>query len=71
MSKAEHYHFHKDCKYYPECTEELIKNQGHEVIKFVCPVGGVGYYYKGDLHTIKWECGAFEPYQEEIKLWAE
>lgn len=68
MSKAENYYFHRDCKYFPECTEELAKNQGHEVIKFTCPVGGVGYYYKGYLHAIKWECVAFEPYQEELSL---
>lgn len=60
------YHFHKDCKYFPECTEELTRNQGHEVIKFTCPAGGVGYYYKGDLHSIKWECGAWEPMQMDI-----
>lgn len=60
------YHFHKDCKYFPECTEELTRNQGHEVIKFTCPAGGVGYYYKGDLHSIKWECGAYEPMQMDI-----
>ena len=60
------YHFHKDCKYFPECTEELVKNQGHEVIKFSCPAVGVRYYYKCDLHTIKWDCGAFEPLQMSL-----
>lgn len=60
------YHFHKDCKHFPECTEELTRNQGHEVIKFTCPAGGVGYYYKGDLHSIKWDCGAYEPMQMDI-----
>jgi ssDNA-binding Zn-finger/Zn-ribbon topoisomerase 1 len=60
------YHFHKDCKHFPECTEELTRNQGHEVIKFICPAGGVVYYYKGDLHSIKWDCGAYEPSQTDI-----
>lgn len=68
VAKAEYYHFHKDCTYYPDCTEELTKNMGHDVIKFTCPKGGVGYYYKGDLHTIKWECAYFQPYQQELSL---
>lgn len=66
MSASEHYHFHKDCKYFPECTEELIKDGQHEVIKFTCPVVGTRQYYKGDLHTIKWECACFEPFQNSL-----
>lgn len=68
MSKMEYYHFHKDCKYYPECTETPVKQGRHECIRFECPVGGRQLYYKNDLHTIKWECGAFVPYQEELKI---
>lgn len=68
MSKSKYYHFHKDCKHFPECTEELTRNQGHEVIKFTCPAVGTRMYYKNDLHTIKWECAMFEPYQEELNL---
>lgn len=68
MNLSECYHFHKDCKYFLECTEEVVRNQGHEVIKFTCPRVGPRMYYKGDLHTIKWDCACFEPYQEELNL---
>ena len=47
------YHFERDCKYFPECTVETIKQGRHEIVKVTCPVGGTGYYYKGDLHSIK------------------
>ena len=70
----DNYHFHKDCKYYPQCTEELVKEGKLERIKFTCPM--LKYpvqYFKGDIHTIKWECGQFEPYQpnflEEQAAW--
>ena len=67
MSKSEYYHFHKDCKYYPQCTETPVKDGWHECIDFYCPaLGEHQRYYKNDLHTIKWECGAFEPYQETL-----
>ena len=68
MSNMNDYHFHKDCKYFSECTEEIVKDGRHEVIKFTCPVGGVGHYYKGDLHTIKWDLPCFEPYQESLQF---
>ena len=67
MPIGDRYHFHKDCKYYPKCTEEVIKNGKQELIKFTCPM--LEYpqtYYKGDIHTIKWECHAYEPYQQTL-----
>ena len=69
MSIGDRYHFHKDCMYYPQCTEELIKEGRQELIKFTCPM--LKYpqrYYKGDLHTIKWECSKFEPYQIKMEV---
>ena len=66
MSNTEYYHFHKDCKYYPQCTETPVKYERHECIQFECPVAGKSLYYKNDLHTIKWECTMFEPYQESL-----
>ena len=60
------YHFHKDCKYYYECTQELIKKDGHELIKLVCPKGGVTWYYKSDINAVKWDSPCFEPYQTNI-----
>ena len=66
-SLRDFYHFHKDCKYYPQCTEELVKNGKKELVKFTCPM--LKYpitYYKNDIHKIKWDCGHFEPYQNEM-----
>ena len=67
MSKIDNYHFHKDCKYYPQCTETPVRDGRHECIRFYCPAMNENQmYYKNDLHTIKWECGRFEPYQENL-----
>ena len=63
---SEYYHFHKDCKHFPQCTETSVKDGRHECIDFWCPVVGKRRYYKNDLHTIKWECAQFEPYQETL-----
>lgn len=63
------YHFHKDCKYYPECTEEPVKAGKHELILFRCPRGNDNrgsLYYKSDLHTIKDSCPVFEPMQTSL-----
>lgn len=61
------YHFHKDCKYYPNCTEKLVKKGKSEYIEFTCPM--LRYpvtYYKRDIHTIKWSCPEFEAYQPTL-----
>lgn len=64
MALRDLYHFHKDCKYYPQCTEEIVKKGKQELIKFTCPALKYSQlYYKGDIHTIKWDCLKFEPYQ--------
>lgn len=62
------YHFERDCVHFPECTEEIIKQGRHEVVKVTCPVGGTGYYYKGDLHSIKWEHPCFEEAQMTLPI---
>lgn len=68
MVNPANYHFHKDCKYYPQCTEELVKKGRQELIKFTCPMLKYSQtYYKSDLHSIKWECTKFEPYQITIE----
>lgn len=66
MNKDDSYHFHKDCAYYPQCTEEIVKNASGKAVKFTCPMGGTANYYLGDLHTIKWECKHFKPYQQDL-----
>lgn len=61
------YHFHKDCKYYSECTEVSFKEGKHKYIKFICPqLKHPQKYYPNDLHTIKYSCDSFEPYQESL-----
>ena len=68
MSKSNTYHFHKDCKYYPQCTEETVQKGRQELIKFTCPMLKYpALYYKQDIHTIKWECLEFEPYQTSLE----
>lgn len=58
------YHFHKDCKFYPECKEQLVTRGSAELIEFTCPMlKHPQIYYKGDVHSIKWQCSAFEPAQ--------
>ena len=64
MGIADTYHFHKDCKYYPECTEEIVTKGKQKFIQFTCPkLKYPQLYYKGDLHSIKWQCFSFEPLQ--------
>ena len=64
MATGDTYHFHKDCKYYSQCTEKLVKRGKQEFVEFRCPMNKYPVlYYKRDIHTIKWQCGAFEPYQ--------
>lgn len=61
------YHFHKDCKYYPQCTEETITEGKHTFVRFTCPrINRTQKYYPGDIHTIKFSCGLFEPYQDNL-----
>lgn len=61
------YHFHKDCKYYPQCTEEVITEGKHKFDRFTCPrINVTQKYYQGDLHTIKISCSGFEPYQDNL-----
>lgn len=69
MSISDTYHFHKDCKYYPECTEEIVKNGKQELVKFTCPKsnGHSSLYYKSDIHSIMWQCPGFEPYQPTLE----
>lgn len=62
------YHFERDCVHFPECREEIIKQGRHEIVKLTCPVGGTSYYYKGDMHAIKWENPCFEPSQMELPI---
>jgi len=69
MAIADRYHFHKECKYYPQCTEELVINGKQELIKFICPkLQHPQLYYKSDIHTIKWCCNQFEPYQQTLNF---
>ena len=68
MTEKDTYHFHKDCKYYPQCTEREVKKGKTELIEFTCPM--LKYpetYYKNDIHKIKWQCFQFEPYQTRIE----
>lgn len=61
------YQFHKDCKYYPQCTETEFRVGKHNYIRFTCPMLERSQkYYPGDLHTIKWPCSKFEPYQDDL-----
>lgn len=67
MIKTEHYHFHRDCMYYNEENVKKIKEGKREYITFYCPkTGHTSKYYVGDFHTIRWECGAFEPTQPTL-----
>ncbi len=64
---SDNYYFHKDCKYYPKCTEETIKEGKREYVRFNCPAFGRSLkYYPGDVHTIKISCSKFEPYQRSL-----
>ena len=48
------WHFHKECKYYPQCTERVEKEGKHEYIRFSCPaLKQTLKYYPSDVHTIK------------------
>lgn len=68
MGICDYYHFHKDCKYYEKCTEEIVMQGKQKRIKFTCPqLQYPQLYYINDLHTIKWECGLFEPKQKDLK----
>ena len=61
------WHFHKDCKYYPQCTERVEKEGKHEYIRFTCPaLKQTLKYYPSDVHTIKISCSKFEPYQQDL-----
>jgi hypothetical protein len=61
------YHFHKDCKYYPQCTEEVIKDGKQKYVRFVCPALTQSLkYYPNDVHAIKISCSKFEPYQQSL-----
>jgi predicted esterase YcpF (UPF0227 family) len=65
--KEDIYHFHRDCKYYSGCKEEAIKEGKHKYIKFTCPaLERPQKYYTNDLHTIKFSCLKFEPYQKNL-----
>ena len=69
MANKDNYHFHKDCAYYPESTERIVKEGKSKRIEFFCPAYNNGrptLYYLGDLHTIKWACPCFEPYQQTL-----
>lgn len=67
--KYDIYHFHKDCKYYAQCKEEVVYQGKSKRIRFSCPkMKHSQLYVPGDLHTIKWECDEFEPYQETLEL---
>lgn len=60
------YHFHKDCKWWAECSTELVKKGKREFIGFRCPKGTQGkisLFYKGDLEGIKYNSPCFEPHQ--------
>lgn len=60
------YHYHKDCKWWSECSTEVVKNGKRELVGFRCPEGTGGkisLYYKGDLESIKYSCPCFEPHQ--------
>lgn len=62
MGVSEIYHFHKDCKHYEKCTEEIVIQGKRKRIKFICPqLKYPQLYYIKDLHTIKWDCPLFEP----------
>ena len=67
MANSECNHFHKDCRYYSDCTEEVVYEGKQKYIKFTCPMFKYPQsYYCNDLHTIKWECTKFEPYQNNF-----
>lgn len=62
--KNDSYHFHRDCRYYGQCKEEMISEGKREYIKLVRPrLKKIQKYYPKDLHTIKWSCQLFEPKQ--------
>lgn len=68
MGACDNYHFHKDCKHYGKCKEETVFKGKRKYIRFTCPcLKYPQLYYPNDLHTIKWECGLFEPKQEDLK----
>ena len=64
----DNYHFHKDCKYFSQCTEEIMKEGKQRYVRFTCPAIAPQTlkYYLGDVHTIKISCAKFEPYQNNI-----
>lgn len=50
--KNDSYHFHRDCRYYGQCKEEMISEGKREYIKLVCPrLKKIQKYYPKDLHT--------------------
>lgn len=67
MSK--NYHFHKDCAYYPQCKEEVVKIGKQKRIRFTCPMMRYSQlYFLNDLHRVKWCCTEFRPYQTSLPV---
>lgn len=67
MTKADAYHFHRDCAYYDQCEIKEDRVDGHNVIRFKCPaINHADMYYKNDFETIKWECAKYVPRQQSI-----
>ena len=63
-------HFHKDCKWWPECTIDLERLDGQYVIRFKCPVGTSEkgqIHDRGDLDKYQFECDHFEPCNDASK----
>lgn len=68
MSIRDYYHFHKDCMYYPACTETIKYKGKVKYVKFKCPMLKYSQLYNArDIHGIKWECIKFKPRQVEIE----